>query len=195
MEDLPRLSLDLKQEDVQAWKEQTLRGAHAGAEGLQAWSTPTEQPRKRGPRTVAHKNITRIDHPKKRTHGYFVRVAWKGERRSKFFSDKSYGDRLAALDAAIHWRNQVEREMGKPRTEHQVVGLSPRNKSGTIGVRRTMKAGHPVYEVTWCPEPGVIRRTSVSIDRYGEKQALKKAKRIRKLHEKMRLLSRPGRTI
>jgi hypothetical protein len=46
----------------------------------------------RGPRTTKHKNITRIDHPAKRTHGYNVRVAWKGEKHGKFFSDRIYGD-------------------------------------------------------------------------------------------------------
>src|SRR5262245_52059340 len=72
-------------------------------------------------RKLKHKNLTRIDHPAKRTHGYFVRIQWKGERRAKFFSDGVYGDRLAALDAALEWRNATEAELGKPRTDRQVV--------------------------------------------------------------------------
>jgi hypothetical protein len=145
-------------------------------------------------RTVNHKNITRIDHPAKRTFGYFVRVCWKGERRSKFFSDKRCGDRLGALDAALQWRNQVEREMGKPRSEHQVVGWSSRNTSGVLGIRRRIKGGYNVFEVTWRSPEGRTHRTSVSIDRYGEKEALRRAKQIRRSHEQMRLASKPGRT-
>jgi hypothetical protein len=145
-------------------------------------------------RTVNHKNITRIDHPAKRTFGYFVRICWKGERRSKFFSDKRHGDRLGALDAALQWRNQVEKEMGKPRTEHQVVGLSRRNTTGVLGVRRRVKGGYPVFEVHWRGEDGRTHRTSVSIDRYGEKEAFRRAKQLRRQYERQWLASKPGRT-
>lgn len=41
----------------------------------------------RGPRTTKHKNITRIDHLAKRTHGYNVRVAWQGQTYGTCFSE------------------------------------------------------------------------------------------------------------
>jgi hypothetical protein len=43
----------------------------------------------------------------------------------KFFSDKKYGDRLGALTAALEWRDQTERELGKPRSEEPVISPTP----------------------------------------------------------------------
>jgi len=41
----------------------------------------------------------------------------KDQQYAKFFSDRRYGDRLAALDAALEWRNATEWMIGKPRRE------------------------------------------------------------------------------
>ena len=136
------------------------------------------------PKTTKHKGITRIDHPAKRTFGYFVRVTWNKQRRSKFFSDSVYGDRLAALDAALEWRNLAERELGKPRTERQVIGVS-RTSTGIVGVRRTVKDGREVYEATW-RDGNRIRRTSYSIAKHGERRALSLARRAREKFERQR---------
>ncbi|GAB4434919.1 MAG: AP2/ERF family transcription factor [Chloroflexi bacterium OHK40] len=136
------------------------------------------------PKTTRHKGITRIDHPAKRTFGYFVRVTWNKQRRSKFFSDSVYGDRLAALSAALEWRNEAERELGKPRTERQVIGVS-RTSTGIVGVRRTVKDGREVYEATW-REGNRIRRTSYSIAKHGERRALSLARRARERYERLR---------
>lgn len=136
------------------------------------------------PKTTKHKGITRIDHPAKRTFGYFVRVTWNKQRRSKFFSDSVYGDRLAALAAAIEWRNATERELGKPRTERQVIGVA-RTSTGIVGVRRTIKDGREVYEATW-RDGNRIRRTSYSIAKHGERRALALARRAREKYERQR---------
>jgi hypothetical protein len=142
----------------------------------------------RGPRTTRHKNITRIDHPAKRTHGYNVRVAWKGQKYGKFFSDRIYGDRLAALDAAIQWRDKTEREIGKPRTEHQVIGWNSRNKSGVVGVRRRKRGNTEVFEAVWISQGETRKRhlTTYSIAKHGEKKAFKLALRARQNGERMR---------
>jgi hypothetical protein len=139
----------------------------------------------RKPRTVKHKNITRIDHPDKHTFGYFVRIQWNGERRAKFFSDKAYGDRLAALDAALEWRNKTEKELGKPRTERQVVGKT-RSSSGVVGVRKRKEGHTEYYEATWVSTVGKLHRTRFSISKYGEKRALQMARRVRQLGERQR---------
>lgn len=136
------------------------------------------------PKTTKHKGITRIDHPAKRTFGYFVRVTWNKQRRSKFFSDSVYGDRLAALAAAIEWRNATERELGKPRTERQVIGVA-RTSTGIVGVRRTIKDGREVYEATW-RDGNRICRTSYSIAKHGERRALALARRAREKYERQR---------
>ncbi len=136
-------------------------------------------------RTVKHKNITRIDHPAKRTYGYFVRIQWNGERRSKFFSDGVYGDRLAALAAALEWRDSTEAVMGKPRTERVVVGKI-RSATGVPGVRRRKEGNTEYYEATWVTTVGKQGRTRFSIARYGEKRALQKARKVRQQREKER---------
>ncbi len=145
---------------------------------------PRSLPPRLRPKTTKHKGITRIDHPAKRTFGYFVRVTWNKQRRSKFFSDSVYGDRLAALGAALAWRDQTERELGKPRTERQVIGVS-RTSTGIVGVRRAIKDGREVYEATW-REGGRIKRTSYSIAKHGEKRALALARRARERYERQR---------
>jgi exoribonuclease R len=144
----------------------------------------------RGPKTTKHKNITRIDHPAKRTHGYNVRVAWKGEKHGKFFSDRIYGDRLAALDAAIAWRNKTEKAIGKPRSEHQVVGIHSRNNTGTVGIRRRKRGNVEVFEATWIArdDEGNRKRhtTAYSIARHGEKKAFRLALKARQQGERSR---------
>lgn len=136
-------------------------------------------------RTVKHKNITRIDHPAKRTHGYFVRIQWKGERKAKFFSDGVYGDRLGALTAAIEWRDTTEAELGKPRTERLVIGTT-RSSTGVTGVRKIKEGNTYYYEATWVTTVGKQGRTKFSINRHGEKRALQKARRVRQQRERER---------
>lgn len=139
-----------------------------------------------------YKNISRIDNPKKRTHGWYVRVQFRGKSHSKFFSDILSGSSDEALQEAIEYRNQLEAEIGKPRTERYVIGgLHPRNNTGVPGVMRTQrlhkKRGREylwdVYEVTWNPEPGRVQRTTVSISKYGQPEAFRRAKEIRQKKE------------
>jgi hypothetical protein len=149
-------------------------------------SAPAPKRAARGPKTTRHKNITRIDHPPKRTHGYFVRVRWKGQNRSRFFSDKKHGDRLAALTAAIEWRDATEQELGKPRTDRLVIGQPRSSNTGVVGVRRRTE-GHTEYmEATWVNERGTLSRTRFSIARYGVKGALRRAQKAREQHERDR---------
>jgi hypothetical protein len=136
-------------------------------------------------RTVKHKNITRVDHPSSHSFGYLVRVSWRGERRGKFFSDKVHGDRLGALAAAIDWRNATEKELGKPRTERQVVGIVY-SSSGIPGVRRVLDRGNECYEATWVTTAGKLRRTKYSIAKHGEKRALELARKARQRGERAR---------
>jgi hypothetical protein len=142
-------------------------------------------------KTVKHKNLTRVDHPPKRMHGYFVRIQWKGERRAKFFSDQMYHDRLGALTAALEWRDATEKELGKPRTERQVVGTAP-SSSGIRGVRRVREGYTDYYEATWTTTAGKLRRTKFSIARHGEKRALQLARKARQRGER-EMLHTPAR--
>ncbi|MEI6181163.1 MAG: hypothetical protein WCP31_10440, partial [Chloroflexales bacterium] len=141
--------------------------------------------RRRQDKQIRHKGLTRCDYPERHMVGYMVRVAWAGERRQKFFADTKHGDRLGALAAALDWRDQQERELGKPRTERLIFGKASSN-TGIPGVTRLVRAGHPVLQVTWY-ENGRQRRTSISIDKHGERAALALARRIRADAEQRRL--------
>jgi hypothetical protein len=114
----------------------------------------------RGPRTTRYLNVTRMDYPK--AHGYFVRVTWKGVQRAKLFSDGVYGDRFAALAAALDWRDQMTKELGKPPPGQ---ALRP-----DIGIHRVTKDGRDVFEATWLVN-GKQGRTSFSVRKHGVKQA------------------------
>jgi hypothetical protein len=140
--------------------------------------------------TRSYKSISRIDHAKKNMHGWYVRVAFKGQIHSRFFSDATHHGKRKALLAARTWRDDTERALGKPRTERSVTGLSARNRTGVIGVRRTTKARtrdgrkvSPVYEVTWRPASGQMRRTTFSIRKYGQAEAFRRACALRKEKE------------
>ena len=140
-------------------------------------------------RTTKHKNVTRVDQPSKNTHGYNVRIQWKGQLYTKFFSDNVCGDRLAALHDAIEWRDMTEKTIGKPHTTRQVVGLSARNKTGVIGVRRRKRGNTEVYEATWITDEGKVGRTTYSIARHGDRKAFKLAVKARMEHESKRQLT------
>jgi hypothetical protein len=142
--------------------------------------------------TSGYKSISRIKRSKKHSPGWLVRVSFKGELHQKFFPNHDYPSPRAALRAALRWRNATEREIGKPRTDRTVVSVNPKNKTGVIGIRLTTKPSQRsgkgkrrsrVYDVTWCPEPGVMRRTSVSIEKYGKKEAFRRALAIRQKAE------------
>jgi hypothetical protein len=141
-----------------------------------------------------YKGISRIDHVEKHTHGWYVRVCFDRKMHSKFFSDASNGGKEKALKKAVKYRNDLEKQLGKPRTDRIVVVSNSRNTTGVIGVQRTVKVppksknpddpSGAVYEVTWSPEPNVLRKTSFSIEKYGEEGAFRKAVELRQQMEK-----------
>lgn len=110
---------------------------------------------------------------------------WKGERRAKFFSDGVYGDRLGAFFAAKEWRDQTERELGKPRTERLVLG-QPNSTLPVVGVRRVQLGHKEYYEATWATFAGKQARRRFAIADYGEKRALQLARKARQQGERER---------
>ena len=132
-----------------------------------------------------HKGISRIDSTKNKTHGWYVRVQFMGTTHAKFFSDSAHGGKNKALSSAVKHRNQLEKELGKPRTDRTVTAKNSRNRSGVQGVKQVQKGKAMVYEVTWSPSAGTVDRTTVSIRKYGEAEAFKRACRIRQQKEKL----------
>jgi hypothetical protein len=142
---------------------------------------------------TGYKGISRIDQPSRNTFGWYVRVMFNGETRCKFFSDKASGSKRKALEAAIKYRNQAEKELGRPRTDRQVTSGSGKTETGVTGVtikkeiKKTNKGEKIVnkyYVVTWHPWPGKTCAKMVSIEKYGERGALLKACRIRREKER-----------
>lgn len=139
-----------------------------------------------------YKGISRIDCPENKTVGWYVRVRLGNVTKSKFLSDQKHGGKERALEEAVKCRNQLEKELGKPRTDWIIVGNNPRNRSGVVGVRRAVKKYkgkdgtvylNEVYEVTWNAGREKRGRTSVSISKYGEMRAFRKACAIRRQKE------------
>ncbi|HVT05365.1 MAG TPA: AP2 domain-containing protein [Thermoanaerobaculia bacterium] len=143
---------------------------------------------------MKHKSVSRIDQDEKHTHGWYVRVRFRGKEVSRFFNDKLNGGKRKALREAITFRDELERRIGKPRTDRFVVQRESTRKGDVVGVRQVVKftstaegetRSHQVYEVTWSPEPNVVQRTSVSIRKYGKREALRRAIAIRKDKERL----------
>lgn len=139
-----------------------------------------------------YKGVSRIDCPERKTVGWYVRVRLNKVTKSKFISDKVHGGKDAALQKAVECRNQLEKELGKPRTDWIVVGDNPRNKSGVVGVRRAIKKYkgkdgkiylNEVYQVSWHAGREKRGQTSVSINKYGEQEAFRRACGIRRQKE------------
>ena len=131
-----------------------------------------------------YKGISRIDSPKNNTFGWYVRVQFAGQTHSRFFSDSAHGGEQRGLAKAVRHRNQLERSLGKPRTDRTVTIGSARNRSGVQGVKRVAKGNGFAYEVTWSPQPGIVHRTTVSIQKFGEDEAFRRACRTRQLKER-----------
>jgi hypothetical protein len=141
-----------------------------------------------------YKGISRIDSPQKKMHGWYVRVRLKNVTKTTFISDLKNGGKEAALEKAVECRNQLEQELGKPRTDWVIVGNNPRNRSGVVGVRRAVKKYkgkdgmiylNEVYEVSWNAGREKKGRTSVSISKYGEAGAFRRACAIRRQKEQL----------
>ena len=131
--------------------------------------------------------ISRIDQPSHRTHGFFVRVTYKGKIHSAFFSDKKHGGRQPAFLAAQMCHQKLRAKFGLPRRadrrwNSQIVRR--RGRSGIHGVQRVIVRGgrrlRKYWTATWSPKLGVIRRKQFSIRRYGEEKALRLAIRARR---------------
>lgn len=131
------------------------------------------------------KGVIRIDSDS--THGWQVRVYRDGRTFSRLFSDKKWGGRDDAFEAAQRYRQELLEEVAQlpaKTRRRRLIRHNKSNTSGVVGVSRTYKRDrrgirHEVYAVSWNPEPGVARGTSYSIKRYGEDTAFRLACQLR----------------
>ncbi len=132
-----------------------------------------------------HKGISRIDQDSKRTHGWYVRIRFEGEMKSKFFSDKKCGGREKSLKSALAWRNNTEKKLGKIRTDKHVYTVAG-TSSGVVGVK--LNEQYNRYEACWVEANGKQTRASFSISKYGKEEAFLKACTLRHEKETLRLV-------
>ena len=127
-----------------------------------------------------YKSITKLNNG---SRGYYVRVFFKKKiHKPMYFGVKTYGGWKKALDAAIKYRNKIEKEIGKVRTNHQVASI---NWSGTgcLGVRKAKRVGPPVFEATLFVNKKRYYK-AFPASKYGEKKAFQMAVKKRKEFEK-----------
>lgn len=111
--------------------------------------------------------------------GWQVRLQFRGQKVSRFFSDRSFGGAEGALMAARAWRDeqwQAWRVSVMPR----VCETSSRNASGVVGVSRVVvRASNGVeyhfWQATWCPAPGQRQSIKFSIKKHGDHAAYRLA--------------------
>ncbi len=126
------------------------------------------------------KGVTRIDDPGGHGVGWYARVRYRGKTWSKYFADMSHKGTMGAFRKAVDWRNDKEKEIGKPRTDRMVVGQKARGGNKVTGVHQARNS----FVVAWSPKPGVVIRKFVSIAKYGKKKAFEKAVELRQKGER-----------
>lgn len=120
--------------------------------------------------------ITRCQY--ERSRGWWVRVERVGFRRARFFSDRRCGGRLAALDAAVLFRDAAEAEAPAKRPKP----APPHKPKGRIYLARKtylLVRGKRVFYDAWIayylPPNGRRSETSYSCAKWGSKLARAKA--------------------
>lgn len=129
-------------------------------------------------------HITRIEakpdeaHPNRSpTHGWLVRVRRQGVQASKFFSDKKFGGREAALNEhAIPYRDNLLETLPEPddpvkrsaeaRSHSGVIGLHFLHKDIGNGTRK------PYIQLSWIDAGGQRQSTSYSVEKWGLRRAV-----------------------
>jgi hypothetical protein len=131
--------------------------------------------------------ISRIDHPKNWTHGFFVRVWWQGQIFSSFFADKKYGGRPQALAVSQEFRLRLRKKLGMPDQlprQRLAENVGRQGKSGIRGVQRVIdrrvKPWRKYWLAKWSPELGVVKKKQFSIHEHGEEKAKLLAIRARR---------------
>lgn len=128
------------------------------------------------------KNISRIDQTKKKLHGWYLRVYYKGQEYRKFFADNSWGSKVKALKAAKRHRKRLIKIKNRLPNEKRTYDKrfyypEARNRTtGVVGIYRTYKRGRDgsitiYYSSTVSVEKGKPRTRSFNADNMGEKKA------------------------
>ena len=133
-----------------------------------------------------HHHVVRIDiepdeeNPhRSQTHGWQVRVSFRGRRRTKFFADQKYGGREEALALAVVHRDAMLAEREAMHEAGPVERRAQaRSTSGIAGVRLAFKNDIAYIEANWVRDNG-RSVSSFSVDRWGLRKAVWQACKAR----------------
>lgn len=139
-----------------------------------------------------HKGVSRIDQAEKNTYGWYVRIRYKGETKSKFFADKKYGGRDKAFYQAKNWykkeSNKILRRIGGRDFEGRgivdgiLVTVHKDNNTGIVGIQKIVRkkktTTYRAYRVVF-KDHGKYKTKFFSIDKYGDKEAFEMARKFR----------------
>ena len=119
-------------------------------------------------------------HSVKNCNGWLVRIVWNYEKYRRFFNFKKCGGKEEALKKAILYRDRVEKNLKKPRSEKKVGSLN-----WTRSKTRTQNTYHIIdkdkeYILTSMVFNGVKHRKKFSVNKYGYQEAITKAVQYRK---------------
>jgi len=144
-------------------------------------------------RMWSHKGVSRIDQPEKNTFGWYVRIRFKGETKSKFFADRKYGGRDKAFYQARAWYRKESRKILKRiggrgfKAASSVVAaplvtVHKDNNTGIVGIQKIVRkkktTTYRAYRVVY-KENGKYKTKFFSIDKYGDKEAFEMARKFR----------------
>jgi len=135
----------------------------------------------------AHHHVVRIDieadeeNPhRSQTHGWQVRVSFRGRRRTKFFADQKYGGRDEALKLAVAQRDAMLAEREAMHEAGPVERRAQsRSTSGIAGVRLAFKNEIAYIEANWVATATGPYRPSRSIAGACAKPSGRRARRGR----------------
>lgn len=111
-----------------------------------------------------YRNITQPD-----DSGYQVRIVRRGKEYSKYFSHRLWGNERRSLQAAIHWRDQMDAVL-LGRNKRFLKVPSNKTSTGVTGVSRTIKhdqrknADYLCYQVFWVND-GVAKNKTFQVGR------------------------------
>lgn len=125
----------------------------------------------------ANYGISRIDQPKKRNHGWFVRITLHGVVQSKFFADKSCGGKAAALELARAHRDALIRQLPRERQEAIERRRRRLSRSHIKGITHGVAcdpggSSYEYWEAAWVDRDGSRHTTRYSVDDLGSRRAL-----------------------
>jgi hypothetical protein len=105
--------------------------------------------------------ICRVDQPRRRTHGYWVRLSHRKKTKSQFFADGINGGQAEALRKAVDAREAFLRELGAP---------DRARRRREVGVFRRSRGGRD-YFAAWFFTNGAWRCLTFDIATFGESEA------------------------